>query len=312
MPCADKLEGVEHTVRSGLLDLIFTPSPPASLPETLQLDAYRLASFHTSTTDLTIIHMLLLLFQQLALPTRVTKEELETCRVELSCLLRDLGGRRGMEDAGWREGMKDVLLQVGARVRSVQLRASRLTKTEGGGEKEDTVPNQEVIQLLNAYFSTNLRSNSPLFLLLQSRLKSTLSTLVEEGSIKDPASRSMISMDHGFREGWEGSAKRVGGIRSGRGGCRGRNVEMVVPKESMASLHPVGTSKRVRSGADEDKEGGRGKRRRREGEELLKRNGLEPLEGEVRVLAERIAKVVSFHLQVYQSWYLRLLDPPIA
>lgn len=83
---------------------------------------------------------------------------------------------------------------------------------------------------------------------------------------------------------------------------------MVVPKESMAPLHTIG-SKRVRAGTEVDGEG-RGKRKKREGDALLRSNGLGSLEGEVRVLAERIAKVVSFHLQVYQSWYVKLLETP--
>ena len=43
-------------------------------------------------------------------------------------------------------------------------------------------------------------------------------------------------------------------------------------------------------------------------EGALKKNGLGALEAEVRVLGERVAKVASFHLKVYQGWYATLLS----
>lgn len=360
---------VERSVSEGILELIFRPSdasPPLSstplsptfsvtsadpsrpsspspsswsLPETFQLDAYRLQAFHADAIDLTVVYMLLLLFQQLASPSRVTPEDLDLVRREIWCIMSAFAGShlslvgplagvgipagppgvgiKKLECPIWRSGMADVLLQIGARAKAVQSRSSSSSSSVGREEEGHlAAPDQGTIDLLGSYFETNLRADSRLFLLLQARLQETLgAVLVDE-----------FEKEENAVAGWwlPRPAAFVDSARSGsNGGCVTRPTPLVVNARSMASRR--GTKRAHEEEGDEsseDEEGGE-KRTRREVrrvgrggngvvEGALARNGLTALAAEVRVLGERVAKVASFHLKVYQAWYATLLDSPAA
>ncbi|CAD6982919.1 unnamed protein product [Tilletia controversa] len=123
------------------------------------------------------------------------------------------------ENATWREGVKDVLLQVAAQATAVQKAAQHAAHVMACGQgkakedsemellKDDVVmdeadvdggqqynsaanpPSERVLAMLNSWMDTNLRVNSPLHKLCQSRLREVvLAILVDRLAGSPPAS----------------------------------------------------------------------------------------------------------------------------
>ncbi|GAA5935618.1 hypothetical protein JCM3775_003367 [Rhodotorula graminis] len=210
----DSRELVEQALTHGLLDLVFpsgdaaSSSPAAALPETLQLDSYRIQAFHSDAVDLAVVYLLTMLFGQLAYPARPTPADLDSLRQELWCIMASsarspssLAGPAGsiqgipqgppglgsakLENPTWRAGMQDVLLQVARRATELRLRATSTTATTSCASS--AVPDAETLALVASYFDSNVRESSKLFQLLQRRLRETLHAVVDEELAKEVA-----------------------------------------------------------------------------------------------------------------------------
>ncbi|GAA5851632.1 hypothetical protein JCM9279_002522 [Rhodotorula babjevae] len=207
-------ELVEQALAQGLLDLAFptvdaaSPSSATALPETLQLDSYRIQAFHSDAVDLSVVHLLTMLCGQLAYPARPTPADLDTLRQELWCIMASSArspsslagaaaliqgipqgppglGTAKLENPTWRAGMQDVLLQVARRATELRERATSPSATMSGAAT--TVPDAETLALVASYFDSNVRSSAKLFQLLQRRLRETLHAVVDEELAKEAA-----------------------------------------------------------------------------------------------------------------------------
>lgn len=146
----------------------------SQVPETLQLDIYRLQLFHGDTVDLCIVHLLLLLYRQLCLSNKIvpTSEDVESIRRQIWVIMSEvntaaatslsLGGRRSppttpqsikkLGSAVWREGMKDVLLQI-----------ARFSSRNSSEDRCSTsVPDSTTLSVLDSWMNNNLRADSKL------------------------------------------------------------------------------------------------------------------------------------------------------
>ncbi|GAA6004201.1 hypothetical protein JCM10207_002479 [Rhodosporidiobolus poonsookiae] len=356
-------EKVDSAVVHGLLNLVFTapsssssttPLPAvASIPDTVQLDTYRLQAFATDATDLTVVYMLSMLFSQLAYPARPSPAELDSLRKELWCIMASSTGSSSslvgsaanvagipqappgkgpnkLTSASWRAGMKDVLLQVAAR--ATQLRARPATETASPFSALPPVPAASTLSLVTSYFETNVRPSSKLFQLLQSRLRDTLATVIDEELAQEKANGPL-----GFTGWWapatESSSMATGGAHPIR--ASGSSAAVSPEKGMMADAAPKRGIKRSADESDGEASASddEGEKRQRTGrassvstrspsaapaspaqpsavDAALARNGLTALSSEVRLLGHRIARVAAFNLAVYRSFYHALLDLP--
>lgn len=301
-------------VGSGALDLIFDLDNPSAsstsvallVPETFQLDAHRISAFHTDTTDLTVIYLLMSFFQQLCYPARPTESQLDDLRQELWSLLAVANsaavaereqacgaGKAGvvfgmskLEDTTWQKGMRDVGLQIAARATEIK---------EG-----PSLPSPQIRALVDAYLTSHLSSVSPVFRLLQSRLKSTLGLMVNE---------SVASSEQ-----WWTDATYLSSISRGTtDGFSPQRLAIVPVAKLMAQNSKRGT-KRGHQEAEMDVADKRVRLTDDDGinttplDLCLARNGLTPLATEVRLLGDRIARVASFHLSVHHGYYSTILS----
>ncbi|BGP49985.1 Protein SOSEKI 1 [Rhodotorula kratochvilovae] len=354
---------VDAVTTQGLLDLVLPDAagPPlasvAALPKTLQLDSYRLQAFHADATDLTVVYLLTMLFGQLAYPARPSPADVDALRQELWCIMASstkspsslagpaafiLGIPQGppglglakLDNAAWRAGMQDVLLQVARRATEIRARAA--------GEPATTfapLPDAETLALVGAYFETNVRASSKLFQLLQRRLRETLRVVVDEELAREKAHGPMS-----FTGWW---VPQTAPASMTTGGAR-----RYVPLHELASARPSSHAVRPDAGmmaspapergvkrshldgddADESSSGSEDEgadKRQRTGrsssistrtapivaqlsaiDAALQRNGLTALSGEVRLLGMRIARVAAFNLAVYRPLYAGWLSLP--
>lgn len=156
---------------------------PAStqIPETFQLDSFRLQLFHGDLVDLSVVYLLLLLYRQLCAANKWAPKttDIDCMRTEIWTIMsavtlqsslptatvtspgRDKTGPtaasiRKLEDPKWREGMKDVLLQVAHRAR-LPTRAK-----EGNDDATQHIPDQATVSLVNSWMESNLKEGSKL------------------------------------------------------------------------------------------------------------------------------------------------------
>lgn len=288
---------VEAIVQEGLLEVVFlswsTSETTLLLPDTLALDSSRLSNLHADTTDLTIVYLLLLLFRTLVAPAKVSKLENEAMKKEIWCLLsrerfgRETTGTKGemrgiekLECAVWREEMKGVLLQVAARAQGILSPSSPSALSSGLSP-----PPHSTMNLVDGFFNTNFRPQAPLFLLLQKRLRLSMRCSIEhlllqrgkEGGVLDwskndlpplPSSTSLLPLV--------------------LGGCSTVRIVPLVQPGMMSSV--------AKSTAGEE-----------ELEQLLIKFGFDPLAEELRLVSDKLSKVIDFHTRVYGAWYGELL-----
>ncbi|KAG0324711.1 hypothetical protein BG000_002099 [Podila horticola] len=130
------LDGV---VNEGLLDMIHRPHGSVStMPETFELDHYRLLSFHNDFQDLTILCTLLILFRQLARNCWTQQDLIEIKKV-VWLLLTDENANFGVNTntgSGKKtkdpnqsystasSGMKDIVIQIEFAARKVRERSA--------------------------------------------------------------------------------------------------------------------------------------------------------------------------------------------
>jgi hypothetical protein len=197
------------------------------LPETLQLDAFRLQTLHADVTDLTVVYMLLMLFRQLVGPNHARLADagvLDDVRKEIWLFLNEAGGTRAgtgeetmagmgggtttaargdeaaapagtagvspglrkLECERWRQGMKDVLLQIAARAKAFELVATTTTSATPPTTARVPLPTPDTATLgvLASWMDTNLRPRAKLFELMQARLRETIAAVVEDESCR--------------------------------------------------------------------------------------------------------------------------------
>ncbi|KAK9897856.1 Tcp11-domain-containing protein [Cystobasidium minutum MCA 4210] len=188
---ADKSQAVRQ---SGLVERRKAPRTQAlplvsEVPETFQLDTYRLQLFHGDVVDLCIVHLLILLYRQLCSVNKRTPtlEDIEVMRRQIWVIMSEINtmavaapagnGRRTttslpqslrkLDSEHWREGMKDVLLQI-----------SRYSAGNDSTNGVAFVPDVSTLNLLNSWMENSFRSDSKLFQLVQTRLRRALSALI--------------------------------------------------------------------------------------------------------------------------------------
>ncbi|KAG0289184.1 hypothetical protein BGZ96_007198 [Linnemannia gamsii] len=128
------LDGV---VNEGLLEMILRPHGSVNtMPETFELDHYRLLLFHNDFQDLTILCIILILFRQLA-QNCWTQQDLAEIKKVVWLLLTDEnanfgantqtgkagGGQHGSSTTGGSSGMKDIVIQIEFAARKVRERS---------------------------------------------------------------------------------------------------------------------------------------------------------------------------------------------
>jgi hypothetical protein len=122
----------------GLLEMILRPHGSVNtMPETFELDHYRLLLFHNDFQDLTILCILLILFRQLA-QNCWTQQDLVEIKKVVWLLLTDEnanfgantqtgkagGGQHGLSTNGGSSGMKDIVIQIEFAARKVRERSA--------------------------------------------------------------------------------------------------------------------------------------------------------------------------------------------
>ncbi|GAA5886847.1 hypothetical protein JCM6882_005910 [Rhodosporidiobolus microsporus] len=351
-------EDVDSRVVEGLLNLVFTvpaaatsttPLPSvAALPSTLQLDSYRLQAFHADATDLSVLYLLIQLFQQLAYPARPSPADVDSLRKELWCIMTSTTGSvstlfgpaasasgipQGSPGQGagkllsepWRAAMQDVLLQIAARAKELQLRAASPADAAAAlSSAVPPMPDANTLALVTSYFDNNVRPESNLFQLLQRRLRETLNEVIIEELSQEKAKGPMS-----FASWWTPPVKATtmatGGAYPTRSAASAAAGARPVAS-MMASTEPTRKRSLKRAAGSDDEESDsdvEGEKRQRTGRSssisirkalqpsavdvALAKNGLTALAGEVRCLGSRIAKVASFNLTVYRSFYQALI-----
>ncbi|KAF9436236.1 hypothetical protein BGZ76_004524 [Entomortierella beljakovae] len=141
------LDGV---VNEGLLEMIMKPkSSVNSMPETFELDHYRILSFHNDFQDLTILCTLLILFRQLA-QNCWTQQDLVEIKKVVWLLLTDenanfgansssgtgtattgigKSGSNPKSNVSGSQGMKDIVVQIEFAARKVRERSKNVNST---------------------------------------------------------------------------------------------------------------------------------------------------------------------------------------
>ncbi|GAA5982808.1 hypothetical protein JCM11641_004631 [Rhodosporidiobolus odoratus] len=364
---------VEQAVVDGLLNLVFSPHASAStpssvplpalssLPDTVQLDSYRLQAFHADAADLTVLYQLLLLFQQLSYPARPSPADVDSLRKELWCIMSSATGSAStlagpasnivgipqgppgqgvgkLSSESWRSSMEDILLQVAARAKEQQLRhvsPSASTLSAAPAASLPPTPDAKTLALVSSYFDSNVKPDSKLFQLLQSRLRETLRAVVEEELVREKEKGPS-----GYTSWWapsvESSTMATGAAHPARSAAV--SAEGFRPEQGMmASSVPAKRGVKRSVGLDDDDAATsdeESEKRQRTGRSssistktglpiavtvssppsavdiALSRSGLAPLASEVRILGQRIAKVASYNLSVYRSFYEALLTTP--
>lgn len=230
-----------------------------------------------------------------------------------------------LDSASWKEGMRDVGLQIASR-------ATRIKANLGSSTANLTkIPPAQTLALVDSYFNSHIRADSKVFQLLQSRLKSTLAVVLNEELA-----------DESNAQWWTAAVGQPVVMASGRrGGCSVRSTALIAEAKSMASSPTTAVRRgRKRSFGEDDcdiesSDDDESEKRLRTTkasttsrtqpaslppipstsnsndpsliDTTLARNGLTSLSTEVRLLGERVARVTSFHLSVYVDYYRALL-----
>lgn len=290
-------------IRDGVVDLAFAGVSSRAMPESILLDATRLAAAHVDLVDLGIVYALVLLGRQLGL------RDVDVLKTELVALVADgslgspvgggsvhahaglfsasaapasaVGGLHKLGSERWRDTrLADALLHVAARV-------------DGG------VPNAATLELVRNWADRHIRLDAPLFVTLQARVRSAIVDLVQFGLDVWPrrSSASLPPLEAIVHTG-------IGPVQHGNVAALG------VRPAAMASDRPRLSRKRSRSRSRSID----GVRKRRRSCSMdgtaaatLRASGLLPLETELRQVSERLAKVVAFHTRVYAAFYERLV-----
>ncbi|KAF9911965.1 hypothetical protein EC991_001412 [Linnemannia zychae] len=146
------LDGV---VNEGLLEMILRPHGSVNtMPETFELDHYRLLLFHNDFQDLTILCILLILFRQLA-QNCWTQQDLVEIKKVVWLLLTDEnanfgantqsgkaggGQQNGSSASSGSSGMKDIVIQIEFAARKVRERSvNAATATAAAGSRRSSL-----------------------------------------------------------------------------------------------------------------------------------------------------------------------------
>lgn len=255
-----------------------TPSPsPSFIPETFSMDTIRLQTLHSDLTDLTIAYLIIMLFKQLVGHSKLKEGDVETLKSELWVLMSEPGlkvkgkpgiGLKKIESKSWRAGFESVLLHVGSRVES-------LKNGEGGskGEMRTAVPGKELMKVIQNWMDQHLRLQSNLFAITIRRLRETIEFVINEEC--EVAERSP-------------SSNIPSCLRTGR------------------SLNSISTHHQDKQEENEEANRLNNKKGMDGGVEIWKKSGLVELEQEIRVVGNRLKKLLKYHLRGYGGLYAHL------
>ncbi|EGG12667.1 uncharacterized protein MELLADRAFT_86876 [Melampsora larici-populina 98AG31] len=282
-------EQISRAVQDGLLDFPFssasppsdsalTPSPsPSFVPETFSMDTIRLQTLHSDLTDLTIAYLIIMLFKQLVGHSKLKEGDVETLKSELWVLMSEPGlkvkgkpgiGLKKIESKSWRAGFESVLLHIGSRIES-------LRNGEGGskGEMRAAVPGKELMKVIQNWMDQHLRLQSTLFAITIRRLRETVEFVINEES--EAAERNP-------------SSNIPTCLRTGR------------------SLNSISTHHQDKQEEIEEANRLKHKKGSDGGVEIWKKSGLVELEYEIRVVGNRLKKLLKYHLRGYGGLYAHL------
>ncbi|KDE04646.1 hypothetical protein MVLG_04944 [Microbotryum lychnidis-dioicae p1A1 Lamole] len=337
---------VSRSVLQGVLGLAFssvTPSPPQpTLPFTFQLDAFRLKMHRNEATDLTLLYMLMMLFQELVPSSRSCAKELLELRQCIAGVISTANAAISQNaptvtTASTESRFKAATMQGTAKfdcdewrheLRHVgQIMAGFATKLATTAVRYAPAINSNTVHdmptLVESYIQTHVRSHSKVFILLRSRLQGAVTAVVQDElalgtemkgapwwmrpTVSPLASQTSITLDP---------------RRSRRTGCTGERSMDIVPAEANMKAKAVSATRRGTKRASLDEQECREKRARYSAPNtdkidlplhspdlntVLVRNGLTPLADQIRSLGERLAKLTSFHLAVNSDFYQALL-----
>ncbi|KAH9812875.1 T-complex protein 11-domain-containing protein [Melampsora americana] len=262
-----------------------TPSPsPSFIPETFSMDTIRLQTLHSDLTDLTIAYLIIMLFKQLVGHSKLKEGDVETLKSELWVLMSEPGlkvkgkpgiGLKKIESKSWRAGFESVLLHVGSRIESLR-NGERGSK----GEMKTAVPGKELMKVIQNWMDQHLRLQSNLFAITIRRLRETVEFVInEEGERSERSPLSNIPTC----------------LRTGRS------------LNSISTHHHDKQEEKEEVNRTKMKKGLEGG-----GVNIWKKSGLVELEHEIRVVGNRLKKMLKYHLRGYGGLYAHLSNLTIT
>lgn len=307
--------GTDEKVVEGLLSLVFASSPSSSavplptlnsLPDTFQLDSYRLQAFHADATDLTVLYVLVAgLYPALASPARPSPADIDSLRKELWCIMLSATGSASTiygsaaitagipqgppgQGAGkllsesWRSGMQDVLLQCAARALELRQRTAAATgrtssSTPSASSSLPPTPDAKDLAFAKSYFDTNVNPSSKLFQLLQSRLRSTVQAVVVE-ELANEQKKGSTSYTSWWAPSVEPASMTTGGLYPLRGGVSNGSVRpeasMMASSTSTSARRGVKRSAELDGGDNSSEDEGEKRQRTGRSSSISTRTGL--------------------------------------
>lgn len=270
------------------------------------MDTLRLQTLHSDLADLTLAYLVLMLFKQLVGHSRLRPGDVENLKGELWVLMADPAlkvktekvahgsgsgtgrhapglGLKKLELPTWREAFRGVLLHVASRIQAIRDRCP--TSSE---ESKTCIPSAELVKTVAGWMDSHIRLQSKLFQLSQTRLRQTLEAVVVEEMSIEPPGRVAGSIPATLRTGRatmmeteeQVSQRRRAGLAAA---MLGRSQE-----SSCSSLPSSSTSLPVTLDG------------------IWTKNGLGELEQEIRLVGNRITKLLRYHLRGYGGLYAHL------
>ena len=255
--------------------------------------------------------------------------------------LGSAGGFAKLEHPGWRQAMRNVLLQIAVRAAAVQMAANG--PVTDPTKIKPPAPSAKTQALLNSWMDTNLCIGSPLHKLCQGRLRGVVLSMLEEklsglggcgasqtssekasvgtgmgASTRSPMLKrpSEVSDEESARvaaSDANGALKRVkteSGDSKTPAACAAESVAATLKGTTSSVKSPVaGTSGGSSTSAAAKAMSGVGSTCGRNSavwEANLTKAGLDPFSAEIRLLCDRIAKVATFHLRVFRNLYEKM------
>lgn len=306
-----------HVVRDGLVHLVFslpatfydTPASqisltPCGVPETLQMDVFRLQGSQSDATDLTVVYMVLMLFRQLA-SVALEPEQLSTMRQDIWDLMSDCNASLPSEAAStaqdtfqavrpgpaqanpssqsslscpkWRARMSNVMLHVAATAQAVKAGSSSTNPLPP--------PDAATLNLLSSWMDSHLQPDSKLFQMLHGRVRAAVDLCIVEEAQSQVAAQLRLPMSKSTHDLPILPMASAVTLTKNTKRCREPDEAIEADQES--------SSKRVKLNHEDTET-------RSKTDELLARGGLVPLQREIRLLANRIGTIYRFNFEVHE------------
>lgn len=189
-----------------------------------------------------------------------------------------------LENSAWRKAMGNVVLQIAARAIEVQIEARSTEQTAEIEDRSSPLPSEETIKLLTSWMDTNLRVGSRLHVLCQDRIKSVIAAFLRDSSSRQAFAATTASRGDQSAGQSGQSRKRSASEEEEFTSATSKRIRLEDGAANAEATTPCATTKGNI-------------------ETAIQKGGLEPFTAEIKLLSERITKVKSFHLRVFQSLY---------